>query len=238
MTPRTESGYGADALERIRGGVVVSSQAMDPRSPLSPPHILSLLAQAAELGGAAGFRVESRAVVEELRPRTRLPIIGIRKHRVADTDTYITPSAADAVELIASGADIVAAQATSGSRPFESFAEIANAVHAAGRLVMADIATAEEANEAAAAGADLIATTMVGYTRESKDAVRPPLALVERLTKDLSVPVVVEGGIWTADDVTAAFAVGAWCVVVGSAVTAPDLITRRLVDAASAHRRS
>ena len=54
----------SESLERLRGKLIVSSQAMNPRSPLRRPEILSLMAQAAELGGAGGFRVDGPAVVD------------------------------------------------------------------------------------------------------------------------------------------------------------------------------
>lgn len=219
-------------IDALRGGLVVSSQAMDPRSPLGEPHLLSLLAQTAALGGAAGFRVDGPPVVTDLRSATRLPIIGIWKDRSSRTDTYITPTAAQALALLEAGADIVAVQATSGSRPAESFEEITSAAHAAGGLVMADVSTLREGVDAAASGADLIATTLVGHTTASTGAVQPAVDLVVALHDLVDVPIVLEGGIWSVDDVRAAFDSGAWSVVVGSAVTAPDRITARLAAGA------
>lgn len=221
-----------DPRDALRGGLVVSSQVMDPRSPLQEPHLLSLLAQTAALGGAAGFRVDGPAVVGDLRSATELPIIGIWKDRSSGTDTYITPAVSQALALLDAGADIVAAQATAGTRPSESFAEIAAAVHEAGGLVMADVSTAREGVEAATDGADIIATTMAGYTAASEGVARPALDMLRELRGRIDVPVAVEGGVWSADHVQAAFDAGAWTVVVGSAVTAPDRITARLVAAA------
>src|SRR5512140_1706934 len=96
----------SESLERLRGKLIVSSQAMNPRSPLRRPEILSLMAQAAELGGAGGFRVDGPAVVEHLRPNTKLPIIGIVKRGSGGFDNYITTSSADVEALCAAGADI------------------------------------------------------------------------------------------------------------------------------------
>lgn len=220
----------AAAVERLRGKLIVSSQAMDPLSPLRRPDILSLLAQAAELGGAGGFRVDGPDVVRHLRPTTRLPIVGIVKDPRAGFDNYITTSSADVVALCAAGADIVAVQATVGPRPGESFAEIAATAHRLGAAVMADISTPGEAEAAAADGADLVATTMVGHTAATMGAVRPPFDLLAHLVQSLRVPVVVEGGVWTPDHVLESFRNGAFAVVCGSAITAPDIITRRLLS--------
>lgn len=219
------------ALQRLKGTLVVSSQAMDPRSPLARPDILAMMAEAAGLGGAGGYRVDGPDVVRELRARTTLPIIGIAKDRRTGFDVYITTTVADVEALCDAGADIIAAQATTGTRPGESFAEIAAAAHARGAAVMADISTLEEARAAAEQGADVIATTMVGYTPSTQGMTRPPLGFVRELLAALDVPVIVEGGVWTPEDVAASFAAGAYAVVSGSAVTAPDLITKRLVAA-------
>lgn len=219
-------------LSRLEGQLIVSSQAMNPLSPLrNRPDVLALLAEAAELGGAGGFRLNGADVVGLLRPRTSLPIIGIIKDTREGFDNYITTSSADAEELCAAGADVVAIQATTGTRPGESFAEIAATTHRLGKLVMADIATLAEARQATAEGADLIATTMVGHTRETEGQARPPFDLVSAIAATLDVPVIVEGGIWTPEHVAASFAHGAFAVVCGSAITAPDIITERLVAA-------
>jgi N-acylglucosamine-6-phosphate 2-epimerase len=159
-----------------------------------------------------------------------LPIIGIAKDNRGGFDNYITTSVGDVEGLAAAGADIVAIQATEGTRPGESFAELVAVARRAGKLVMADIATFAEAERAVGEGADLIATTMVGHTAQTAGQARPPLGLVAELGK-LGVPVVVEGGIWTPEHVAASFAVGALAVVCGSAITAPDIITSRLVAA-------
>ncbi|WP_421758938.1 N-acetylmannosamine-6-phosphate 2-epimerase [Devosia sp.] len=217
-------------LNQLQRKLIVSSQAMNPASPLRHPEILVLLAEAAELGGAGGFRVDGADVVRLLRGRTSLPIIGIVKDNRTGFDNYITTSLTDVHDLATAGADIIAIQATDGTRPADSFAELAAAAHRAGKLVMADIATFEEAMRAAAEGADLIATTMVGHTAATNGHTRPPLDLV-RVLSQMPTPVVVEGGIWTPEHVAAAFAHGALAVVCGSAITAPDIITSRLVAA-------
>lgn len=220
-----------DVLARLEHKLVVSSQAMNPRSPLRRPDVLALMAQAAELGGAGGFRVDGVEVVRLLRAGTRLPIIGIAKDPRDGYDNYITTSVADAVALCEAGADIVAIQATEGNRPGESFADIADAVHRQGVMVMADIATIAEASAAARQGADLVATTMVGHTRATAGQHRPPFELIADCLDRLAMPIVVEGGIWTPEHVAASFERGAFAVVCGSAITAPDIITERLVAA-------
>lgn len=219
------------AIDRLSRQLVVSSQAMNPDSPLRRPDILALMAQAAELGGAGGFRVNGADVVRALRPLTARPIIGIVKDLREGFDNYITTTTEDISALHAAGADIVAIQATTGTRPGPDFATLTQFARQLGLPVMADIATFEEAEQAEADGAALIATTMVGYTPSTEGQARPPFDLVRRLSAACRAPIVVEGGVWTPEHVADSFAAGAYCVVSGSAVTAPDLITQRLVAA-------
>lgn len=220
----------SDVVAALRRKLIVSSQAMNPLSPLRAPETLALLAQAAALGGAGGFRVDGSAVVRMLRAASPLPIIGIVKDKSGDFDNYITTSLDHVTQLIDAGADIVAIQATSGTRPGPSFETLAQAVHARSAIVMADISTHDEAAAAVTQGADIVATTMVGNTPQTQGAIRPPLALVGQLLA-LEKPVFVEGGVWTPDDVRNSFHAGAHAVVCGAAITAPDLIASRLVAA-------
>lgn len=136
-------------------------------------------------------------------------------------DTCITVSVHDALNLISAGADIVAIQATIGSRPAEPFPLIIREVHAHGAMVMADVSTLDEGIAAVEAGADLVATTLAGYTPKGLGVERPAPPLASRSSRHVDVPVVVEGGIWTPQDVAGAFDSGVWAVVVGSALTAP-----------------
>ena len=46
-----------------------------------------------------------------------------------------------------------------------------------------------------------------------------------------------EGRYWTVDDVSKAFDAGAHAVVIGSAITRPNLITKRFVDAMETRRK-
>jgi N-acylglucosamine-6-phosphate 2-epimerase len=96
---------------------------------------------------------------------------------------------------------------------------------------MADVSTVEEGVHAARVGADLVATTLAGYTPYSAPTAGPALDLLCRLVQEIEVPVLVEGHIWTLEDVRACFDGGAYAVVIGSAITVPEFITRRFVAA-------
>lgn len=210
-------------LELLRGGLVVSCQA-DAGSPLRDPFIISRMALAAQLGGAAGLRVQGLDDVRAVRAVTALPLIGLTKTLREDTEVYITPTAAEAVELATLGADIVAMDATRRPRP-EPLAQMVKAVHDAGALVMADISTPDEAMSALHLGADIVSTTLSGYTPYSPASSAPDWALMQALWA-AGLPFVAEGRLNTPADAAQALRYGAAFVVVGSAITRPDVVTR------------
>jgi N-acylglucosamine-6-phosphate 2-epimerase len=221
----------AATVARLEGGLIVSAQTHRAGGPMDDPETLVRVAMAAEFGGARGFRVASPEVVKLLRARTQLPITGITKRPDLGHEVFITPSVSDATALMDAGADIVAADAAPDGRPADSFAEIVAACHARGVAVVADCATVDQGRAAARAGADMVATTLAGYTAETYGITPPDLAMTASLAAELSIPVLVEGGIWDPSGVSAAFAAGAYAVVVGSAVTDPERITRRMAGA-------
>jgi len=97
---------------------------------------------------------------------------------------------------------------------------------------MADISTVEEALTAVAAGADIVATTLSGYTPATahrRDS--PDLDVVRELVARVQVPVIAEGRFWTPEELCQAISLGAHAVVVGTAITNPQAITARFVRA-------
>ncbi|MEZ4614175.1 MAG: putative N-acetylmannosamine-6-phosphate 2-epimerase [Caldilineaceae bacterium] len=166
-----------------------------------------------------------------------LPIIGLHKVMIPGYSVYITPTLIHAKQVAAAGAHIVAIDATARPRPQPgTLAEFIAAIHHATEcLVLADVATCEEGIAAAAAGADLVSTTMSGYTDNSPHLVGPDLVLIEQLAETLKVPLLAEGRFKTPEQVNHALALGATAVVVGGAITRPQQITRWFVDALAKH---
>ncbi|WP_037571243.1 N-acetylmannosamine-6-phosphate 2-epimerase [Phaeacidiphilus oryzae] len=212
----------------LRGGLVVSCQA-PPGDPMRDTSAMVRMAQSASAGGAVGLRANGLEDVRAIAGSVGLPLIGLWKD--GDEGVYITPTVRHALAVREAGAGIVAADATDRPRPDGSrFAELVEAVHATGGLVMADVSTEAEGVAAAAAGADLVGTTLAGYVPGPGRRPRtegPDLELVARLAGRIDVPVVAEGRIGTPEEAAAALAAGAHCVVVGTAITAPTAITRR-----------
>ena len=216
-------------LEQIRGKLVVSCQALADE-PLHSSFVMGRMALAAKEGGAAAIRAQGVGDILEIRRVTGLPVIGLIKRRQEDSPVYITPTAREVTELLATPCEMVALDATRWRRSGEA-AELMARIHGAGRLALADVATYEEGLGAVKAGADAVSTALAGYTEDSPLTSGPDLALVERLVAALPVPVLAEGRIASPEDLRRAMAAGAWAAVVGSAITRPQLITAEFARA-------
>ncbi len=219
-------------VKRVRGRLIVSCQALA-HEPLFGADIMARLALAAAQGGAAGIRANTPVDIRAIRAAVELPIIGLYKIDVPGYDVYITPTLAAVREVAAAGADVIAIDATARPRPdFSSLANFIATIHdATGLPVLADISTYDEGVAAQAAGADLVSTTMSGYTSYSLQQDGPDIALVTALATTLSVPLLAEGRYHEPGQVADALAAGATSVVVGGAITRPQEITRRFVRA-------
>lgn len=222
-----------EILERIHNGLIVSCQALK-EEPLHSSFIMSRMAFAAKSGGAHGIRANSVEDIIEIKKTVDLPVIGIIKKNFADADVYITPTMEEVDALVECGADIIATDFTNGTRPKgESLEEFFGKVRKKypDQLFMADCATYEDGIKAAELGADLIGTTLSGYTEDTKDVELPNIDLMRRLVKDVSKPIIAEGGIWTPEQLKEVMDAGVWAAVVGTAITRPMEITKRFVSA-------
>lgn len=228
-----------ELLATLRGSLIVSVQAAPGEPLFAPEHILAMALSVIN-GGARGLRLESAEHIAFVRKRTGVPIIGlIKAPDVPDEDrlkkVYITPTFYECAQIARAGADVVALDATMRRRPDDSTVEeIIRRVHdELDKLVWADVSTLEEGTNAARAGADIISTTLSGYTEETRVSPETPpdFLLLSKLVEATKMPIVLEGRVWTPDEVREAYRRGAWAVVVGSAITRPQLITNRFVKA-------
>jgi N-acylglucosamine-6-phosphate 2-epimerase len=221
-----------DILKKIKGGLIVSCQAK-PGEPCYGPQFMSAFAQCAQLAGAAGIRANGPKDIKAIRKTVKLPILGIYKIDVPRIPVYITPTYKSAVEVIKAGLDVIALDGTPRKRPNgETFAEITAKIHAnyPKVLVMADISTLDEGIQCADEGADIVSTTLSGYTPYSPQTKTPDFKLIKDLSKRISIPVIAEGKIWTPEEAHKAMQCGAYAVVIGSAITRPIMITERFIN--------
>jgi len=222
-------------MDRLRGGLIVSCQA-ETGTPLGAPGVLAALAAAAVRGGAAGIRANGPDNIAAITRAVDVPVIAIYKVVSPGSEVYITPTFEDARAVHAAGDPppaIVAFDAT-GRRRCDAgewrtlLGRIRNDL---GALAMADVSTHAEGIAAAEAGADIVATTLSGYTAETagKRSGGPDLELVRSLAT-AGVTVICEGRIHTPQLARDALSAGAFAVVVGTAITAIDWVTRNYVD--------
>lgn len=225
-----------DMINRLKHKVVVSVQAM-PSEPLYLEKCMVAMMKSVIKGGAGGLRVAGARDVKNAKHLFDVPVIGLTKPDVIPKNwqeiVYITPTLTEVISLIDAGADIIAFDGTMRKREGNcTLEEIIKYIRINKRISMADISTVEEGLNAAKLGANILSTTLSGYTTQSLNAnqTEPDFKLLETLVKETDKPVVLEGRIWEPWQVEKAFELGAHCVVIGSAITRPQLITKRFIQ--------
>lgn len=223
-----------DKLEDIKGKLIVSCQALD-SEPLHSSFIMGRMALAAKEGGACGIRANTIEDIKEIRKNVDLPIIGIIKAVYENSDVYITPTIKEVDELVSVSPEIIALDATERIRPNgltinELFPLIRKKYP--NQKFMADCSTIKEAINADKLGFDFIGTTLVGYTNESKgDKIEAnDFEIIREILKNVSKPVIAEGNIDVPKKAKRVIELGCYSVVVGGAITRPQLITKKFTD--------
>lgn len=208
-------------------GLIVSCQAL-PEEPLHSSFIMGRMALAAKEGGAVGIRANSVEDILEIKKRVDLPIIGIIKKIYEEGKPYITPTFAEVDALVRTGVDVIAVDATTDQdvnflyRLHEKYPD---------QKFMADISTEEEGLRADAIGFDFVGLTLLGYTPQSKGLDK--FMVLRSLIEKCSHPVIAEGNFNTPKLAARAIESGAYAVVVGTAITRPQCITRGFAEAVS-----
>lgn len=220
-----------EILKQIYKGIIISCQALDDE-PLHGSEIMAKMAIAARMGGAIAIRANSPQDIEAIRKAVDLPIIGLKKVSYPDSAAYITPTLKEVEEVVGSGADLVAMDCTKVAKPGNKTSRelIQRVKRDFDTILLADISTYEEGLEAQDAGADIISTTLSGYTPYSPQIEGPDFKLIEDLAKDADIPVIAEGRIWRPEEAVKALELGAHAVVVGTAITRPQEIAKRFIQ--------
>lgn len=217
---------------KLPRNLIVSCQALEDE-PLHSSFIMSKMALAAAQGGAKGIRANSKEDIIEIRKEVDLPIIGIVKRNYQGSDVFITATTKEIDELIESGCEVIAMDATMSERPEKSLEELVAYTREQAPEVelMADISTIEEAVIAEKLGFDYIGTTLHGYTKHTKGKklYDNDFSFLKEMLHAVEKPMIAEGNIITPEMLKRAFELGVYATVVGGAVTRPKDITSRFV---------
>lgn len=224
-----------NVLFDINQNLIVSCQALEDE-PLHGSETMAKMAEAAKIGGAKAIRCNSVIDAVAIKAQTDLPIIAIIKRDYSGSDVYITPTIREIKELLAVKPDVIALDATIHTRPNnEKLYDLVTFIHEnSDTLVMGDIATLEDAAYAYECKVDILSSTLAGYTKETRHVQGPDFNLVKQLSKMYDIPVIAEGQIQTPEQARIMLDMGAWSVVVGGAITRPQMITKSFVSVMSA----
>ena len=220
----------------MKGEIIVSCQAT-PGEPLymTDGTVMHLMARAAKLAGAKMIRTSSVRDILAIKEETGLPVIGLIKREYPGYTGRITMTMREVDECMGALSDIVSIDCTDTERGDGLTApEFLKQVKAKypNIIIMADCATLEEAIAAYEAGADLVGSTMNGYTAATAHCKgEPNYELVRQMVAALPCPVIAEGRVHTPEQVKKMLELGAWAVVVGGAITRPLEIASRFMAA-------
>ena len=223
-------------FDLMKGQIIVSCQAT-PGEPLydAERSVMPLMARAAKLAGAKMIRTSSARDIAGIKEETGLPVIGLIKREYPGYCGRITMTMREVDECMDALADIVSIDCTfndrgDGRTPGEFLRQVRQKYP--NIIIMADCATLEEGIAAHRAGADLVGSTMNGYTPQTAECRgEPNYELVRQLVAALPCPVIAEGRVHTPEQARKMLEIGAWAVVVGGAITRPLEIAQRFFGA-------
>lgn len=231
-------------LNQIRSGLIVSCYAgEDFNVEMAQAATMACVAKSCVAGGACAIRTNYENVVA-IKSEVNVPVIGIKKiYKSGDMfegDFRITPTLKEVEQLLHAGADAVAIDGTIRERYDdltlkEFISEIKRKFDA---FVIADISTVEEGISAWEYGADMVGTTLSGYTPYSKNPIRfgtlpspePDYEIISDLKNAGVKHIVAEGRITNGVKMRKALDAGAYSVVIGTSITEPKKIVKTILQ--------
>lgn len=208
-------------IEKLRKGLLVSCMAVE-NEVLHGPVLQAGMALCAEQGGAVGLKASGKEDVAIVSRVVRIPVMGMQPETAPDGKRWITPTFAAAKGLVDAGAAVLALSALGNRTYGDPIDVLIRRIHDELKTpVMVDVSSVEEARAVEGLGADLI--------RPAYRQPAPDFTLLGSVAQAVDAPVVAEGGYWVPEEVVKAFELGAYCAVVGTAITRPADITKRWV---------
>ena len=226
-------------FQSFRNGIVVSC-IPESGDPNYDSNFIATMAYAARAGGAKAIRVNGPEDISAVKAKVDLPVIGFFKANFPGFSVSITPTISHAEMIAAAGADIIELDASQLPHPEGMLVEelIRQVKRRTGKPVIADVSTPMEGILAANMGADAVMTALAGYTNFSMAELGPDFNLIATLSKRLHIPLLAHGRIQTPELAQKAMDLGAFAVVVGSAIARPQVITERFVQAITQPEKS
>ena len=228
-------------LESLKGGLIVSCQVQHD-DPIYTDNMVVKMAEAARWAGAVGIRANSPEQIKAIKEAVpELPMIGLWKVWHDDTDVFITPTMKEVKASWEAGAEIIALDCTAqvtheGTQAWNLIKEVKKEIPEA--IIFADVSNLEEARRAVENGADIVAPTLYGYTKETSHIEGADYRMFAQMCRELKdeAYVMMEGHLYTPEDAMKCIFLGAHSVVVGSAITRPHLTAKRFVDLLSGYQ--
>ncbi|MGY6172130.1 N-acetylmannosamine-6-phosphate 2-epimerase [Candidatus Mycoplasma pogonae] len=217
---------------------IVSCQALE-NEPMFGKKVVQKMAKAVLQGGAQGLRTSQVNNIRDLMSLDlQVPLISIIKKNYPNSDVFITATLKELKKLMALGQHVIAIDATLRERPKENLKQMVQYFKKhkqKGQYLMADCSNEADVLNAIKLKFDYIGTTLRGYTADTKGKsnFENDFAFIKWAKKqcqEAKIPLIAEGGIDTPLMVKQAFKAGADIVVVGSAITRPQYITKMFVD--------
>jgi len=212
-----------DIINNIKSKLIVSCQPVV-GGVLDNERSILALAEASINGGATALRINDKKNVYNVKKKLNVPIIGIKKRKVKNSNVVITPFCEDINSLADSGADIIAFDATIRKRPVE-IEKLIELIHKKNCISMADCSNYNEAVNASFLGADIVASTLSGYIKGNIPK-NPDFRIISKFSQNnINKPIIAEGRINTPKQAAQAIKMGAHAVVVGTAINRIEIIT-------------
>jgi len=215
-------------IKRLKGSLIASCQPI-PKGPLDTSAFVLASAKASIIGGARALRIEGFNNLKTIKKNIKIPVIGIKKRNIKNFPIIITPLLSDVEKLSMLGADIIAFDATLRKRPV-SIEKLISKIHSCKKIAMADCSNMKDAINAIENGADILSTTLSGYTSKNLPPKNPDFKLLSQLIKKFKIPIIAEGRFNTPAFYKKAINYGAHAVVVGTALNRIELITKSFLD--------
>ena len=229
-------------LESLKNGLIVSCQ-VQWDDPIYTDDMVVKMAEAAKWAGAVAIRANSPEQIKAIKEKVDLPMIGLYKIWHDDTDVFITPTLEAAKQVWEAGAEIIAIDCTAqrtheGTIAWDLIDQVKKEIPEA--IIFADISNYDEAKRAIEHGADIVAPTLYGYTKETMHIEGADYREFARMCRDFKdeAYVMMEGHLYTPEDAMKCIYLGAHSVVVGSAITRPHLTAKRFVDLLSGYQNN